>query len=353
MHVQYKTPEEFANGLANNARARKAMAKHFKVSESELVDYVRTNLVLTKTTRTIKAPNYGLTRKGYLYYKWTTFKPGLKIWATRDGKPVLKWVCSNPITFKLPPIAEAPKPRPEVPKPKPVIKPEEKPKPKPEPEPEPKPEPIPVVEPEPKPEPVVVPEPKPEPKPIVVPKPEPIPVTRVVPLDPCELVSLGKQSRSRFMYGTVGYDHPSYDRLFAKKQTGFFGASIDLMRSPKTATSLYADYARNTHSTVCTESVGFGLQKRIYTDCVDKSNRAYYGWGVGSYQTLFQEPAATSIGKPVGIGGKLFLGKEIGSHTFLELGHQILGSKTVRFPSLPANVKKNINSTYLAVGFRF
>ena len=359
MHVQYNTASELADALSKDAHARKAIAKHFKISEAALVEYVRENLILTTTTQTISVPNYGLTSKNYMYYKMSTFKPGLKIWATRDGKPVLKWVCTNPIAFTLPapppkPVAKAaPKP---VEKPKPVVieKPivVEKPKPvvieKPV-------VPPPVVE---KPKPIVIE------KPIVVEKPKPV-VPRVTPptppvpqptppvvtplLDPCALMSIGSKTRFNVMYGRLGFNQPAFDKLTAKNQTGFLGASFDILRSPRTATSLYMNYSRNTHSAVCAEALGYGLERRVYLHCVDRVSRPYYGAGVGSYKTLFLTNPGISIGRPTNLGGKVFLGIENRSHTFIEVGHQALGS----FQTLGKTGKVNLNNTYVGAGLRF
>ena len=70
---------------------------------------------------------------------------------------------------------------------------------------------------------------------------------------------------------------------------------------------------------------------------------------MGSYKTLFLTNPGISIGRPTNLGGKVFLGIENRSHTFIEVGHQALGS----FQTLGKTSKVNLNNTYVGAGLRF
>ncbi|MES2459841.1 MAG: PEP-CTERM sorting domain-containing protein, partial [Armatimonadota bacterium] len=61
---------------------------------------------------------YGVTKAGRIYAVRTQLPRGTRVWATRSGEPVLKWLCANPLTKTLPGTRLAGKPR--LSKPRPV-----------------------------------------------------------------------------------------------------------------------------------------------------------------------------------------------------------------------------------------
>ena len=96
--------------LKTNKTFRKNLAKHFGIPEERVVDFVQDALVpwiLPQDTRVI---NYGVRKTGRIYGKRITLKKGTRVWATRDGKPILKWDCSNPLLTKAPVPPERPQP---------------------------------------------------------------------------------------------------------------------------------------------------------------------------------------------------------------------------------------------------
>ena len=97
-----ETTAELAATLRSDPALRKRYARHFGVGEAEIVDYVARALVPYRLPRARTMTVYGVTRSGRIYPVRTRLPRGTRVWATRSGVPVLKWLCSNPFTRTLP-----------------------------------------------------------------------------------------------------------------------------------------------------------------------------------------------------------------------------------------------------------
>jgi PEP-CTERM motif len=98
--------------LKTNATFRKNLSKHFAVPEDRLVGFVADALVPQVLSTDSRVQNYGVTKSGLIYHKNTTLKKGTRVWGLRDGTPILKWDCSNPLLLELPVKRRVPKPTP-------------------------------------------------------------------------------------------------------------------------------------------------------------------------------------------------------------------------------------------------
>ena len=96
------TPEAFANFVAQNQALGQRYARHFGVPQDQLTSFFKTSLVPTTLTKKQKFTTYGVTKSGMIYPVKTTLGKGAKVWATREGVPVIKWNCSNPLMSMLP-----------------------------------------------------------------------------------------------------------------------------------------------------------------------------------------------------------------------------------------------------------
>jgi hypothetical protein len=76
--------------------------KHFKMSPSVIVQYFREHLRLTKLTRPMRVTVYGATPTGRIFVKHRTLAKGTSVFMTKNGKVVLKGVCGNPLSARLP-----------------------------------------------------------------------------------------------------------------------------------------------------------------------------------------------------------------------------------------------------------
>ena len=104
------TTDALTEALKTNKVFRANISKHFGVPEDRVVRFVEDALVPFILPEDKSVTNYGVTKSGLIYGKKMTLKKGTRVWATRDGNPVLKWICSNPLSPKPPVLREPPKP---------------------------------------------------------------------------------------------------------------------------------------------------------------------------------------------------------------------------------------------------
>ncbi|MCC5613316.1 hypothetical protein LC612_43220 [Nostoc sp. CHAB 5834] len=97
-----QTPKAFANYVAQNPALGQKYARHFGVPEQKVVAFFEKALVPHTLTQSRTLSTFGVTDTGTIYPVKTTLPAGTKVWATREGVPVLKWNCSNPLTSLLP-----------------------------------------------------------------------------------------------------------------------------------------------------------------------------------------------------------------------------------------------------------
>ena len=99
---QVESTDELVAVLKTNPTLRKRYAKHFGVSEAEVVDFVKRSLVPYRLPADRAVNTYGVTKTGRIYSVRTRLKKGTRVWANRSGVPILKWLCANPLTKRLP-----------------------------------------------------------------------------------------------------------------------------------------------------------------------------------------------------------------------------------------------------------
>lgn len=315
MHVQYTTAGEFAAGLKKHPKALQAMAKIFKVSQSEVLDYIKNNLHVDTLKSNMTVSIWGLTPKGHLYKSSHNFKTGMKVWATSDGTAVIRFVCSNPMVDSLPMGAK------EVPAPEPPAKPVPEP---PAPTPPPAmPEPPKPVEPPPKPvEPPPAPAPMPEP-PKVEPQPAPTPAPAPAP-QPKPMVHAAKQraqisgwiSEQRWRNHTLG------------KNTDIFGGglSADMWNQQGWVAGPYLDstgYFTSSTSNRPMRYVALGLQARRYFGA-NGGYMPYFGAGLGAYRLDVADDVNQRF---TNLGGRALIGIQSSQKIFIEAVYNYLGQK--------------------------
>ncbi len=100
--IQVDSTDELVGMLRRNPALRRNYARHFGIPESRVVQFVKEALVPYTLPKDRSVQTYGLTKTGSIYPVQVRLKKGTRVWATRSGTPVLKWLCSNPVTTKLP-----------------------------------------------------------------------------------------------------------------------------------------------------------------------------------------------------------------------------------------------------------
>ena len=103
------TTEALVEALKTDPTFRRNIAKHFNLPEDRVVEFAQDALVPYILPTDTSVMNYGVTKSGLIYGKKMNLKKGTRVWATRDGKPILKWSCSNPLLPKAPVLKEKPK----------------------------------------------------------------------------------------------------------------------------------------------------------------------------------------------------------------------------------------------------
>lgn len=99
-YLQYKvyTVDQLIQQVSDNPQVRRRFARHFQLPANHVVDYMRANLVESYIPRTGRYTVYCVHHSGKFYPVRQTFRRGTKVFALRNGEPVMKWVCGNPLT---------------------------------------------------------------------------------------------------------------------------------------------------------------------------------------------------------------------------------------------------------------
>ncbi len=105
-YLQYKvySVEQLIQQVSDNPAVRQRFARHFQIPESRVVSYMRANLVESYVPRTGRYTVYCMHPSGKFYPVKQTFRRGTKVFALRNGEPVMKWVCGNPLSKFLPDV---------------------------------------------------------------------------------------------------------------------------------------------------------------------------------------------------------------------------------------------------------
>ena len=79
-------------------------ARHYHMTPANIIRYMKTNLVESYMPRTQVFKTYWVRRNGQIRTGQERLVKGTRVFALRNGQPVLKWVCGNPLTTSLPPV---------------------------------------------------------------------------------------------------------------------------------------------------------------------------------------------------------------------------------------------------------
>jgi hypothetical protein len=102
LQFQIDSTNELVAVLKSDPVLRRRYARHFGVSEAEIVDFIKRSLIPYRLPQSRAVTVYGVTRSGRIYGVRTRLNKGTQVWATRSGVPILKWLCANPMTKTLP-----------------------------------------------------------------------------------------------------------------------------------------------------------------------------------------------------------------------------------------------------------
>ncbi len=91
-----------------NPAVRARYARQFQIPESQVGSYMRRNLVESYVPQSGTYSVYCVNRAGKVYTIRQKFRKGTKVFALRNGEPVMKWICGNPLMRYHAELAMAP-----------------------------------------------------------------------------------------------------------------------------------------------------------------------------------------------------------------------------------------------------
>jgi hypothetical protein len=117
VRTEVRSVDQLSQIVAGNPRVRRNFARHFGIPESQVATYFRRNLVLTRLPEDRNVTVYAVTRTGRIYPVRERLRRGSRVFALKNGEPVLKGLCANPMVRRLPPMVALPPPTPVIPRP--------------------------------------------------------------------------------------------------------------------------------------------------------------------------------------------------------------------------------------------
>lgn len=105
-YLEYKvyTVDQLIEQVSQNAAVRQRFARHFHIPEERVVSYMQANLVESYVPQTTHYTVYCVHPNGRFYKIHQTFRRGTKVFALKNGEPVMKWLCGNPLMHLLPDV---------------------------------------------------------------------------------------------------------------------------------------------------------------------------------------------------------------------------------------------------------
>lgn len=105
-YLRYKvyTVDQLVQQVRTDPWVRSAYARTFHIPEDQVLQYMERNVVESYIPATKEYTVYCISPSGRIYTVNQIFKAGTKVFALRNGQPVIKWVCGNPLMSHLPTV---------------------------------------------------------------------------------------------------------------------------------------------------------------------------------------------------------------------------------------------------------
>lgn len=97
-----ETVEQLVNQILTDKVVGKRYFMMFKMKPEQLASYFRDNLQVTKLSKPLKVRMHFISKTGKILVRNCWLSAGKKVFATRDGTPVLDIGCGNPLVERLP-----------------------------------------------------------------------------------------------------------------------------------------------------------------------------------------------------------------------------------------------------------
>lgn len=96
--------QEVIAQIRGNRKLLLRFANHFHIAPEKVIPYFEQNLVESYVPQTKRYTVWMKRPDGSTYWVYQTFRKGERVLSLRNGEPVLKWACGNPLMTKLPEI---------------------------------------------------------------------------------------------------------------------------------------------------------------------------------------------------------------------------------------------------------
>lgn len=102
LNTRVDTVQQLISQIKASPAVRARYAKLFHVPQAEVVRYVQKNLVESYVPASKTYNVWCVSSTGRLYSVHQHFQAGTRVFALRNGTPVMKWACGNPLVSVLP-----------------------------------------------------------------------------------------------------------------------------------------------------------------------------------------------------------------------------------------------------------
>ncbi len=110
LNYRVDTVKQLIAQVKADPAVRARYAKLFHVPQAQVVSFIQKNLVESYVPASKTYPVWCASKTGRLYVVHQHFAAGTRVFALRNGTPVMKWACGNPLVSMLPmaPIMKTP-----------------------------------------------------------------------------------------------------------------------------------------------------------------------------------------------------------------------------------------------------
>lgn len=96
--------EDLIRQVESDRQLQLRYANHFHITPEQVIPYFREHLVESYVPKTQRFTVWMKRKDGSTFWRYQTFHAGERVLALKNGMPVLKWACGNPLMTKLPVI---------------------------------------------------------------------------------------------------------------------------------------------------------------------------------------------------------------------------------------------------------
>jgi hypothetical protein len=102
LSVQADSVSALVHEIATNSKVQSRYAALYKMPANDVAAYMRKNVEIGHLSRIYQHTVYCVTPSGVIFTERETLKTDEKVFALRNGQPVLRWACGNPLARHLP-----------------------------------------------------------------------------------------------------------------------------------------------------------------------------------------------------------------------------------------------------------